>query len=97
MIYKFNVKWYCEYDETEMVDEGFLVAKSFASAMGAILDEFDDSEIMSVKLDWVEDSNLLRYATIAEGIDANVNKENELGPQLIEALGDLIDASEEAE
>ena len=97
MIYKFNVKWYCEYDETEMIDEGFLVAKGFADAMGAILDEFDDSEIMSVKLDWVEDSNLLRYATIAEGIGVNTNKESALGPQLIEALGELIAASEEAE
>ena len=65
--------------------------------MGAILDEFDDSEIMSVKLDWVEDSNLLRYETIAEGIGANVNKESALGPQLIEALGELIAASEEIE
>ena len=92
MIYKYKVNWYFEEGEKELVDEGLLVARSFTEAMENILQGFDDSELLTVNLEYIDDGNLIRFETIAYVFKDCVDN----GTEIASAITDLIATQKEA-
>ena len=88
--YRYDVAWY--YDSKETITSGLLIASSFYEAMGKVEEAFDD--IYNVKLVMINDDELLDFEDLLYHL-TETGASSTLGPQLIEALTDLIEQNKE--
>jgi hypothetical protein len=92
--YRYDVAWY--YDSKEILTSGLLIASSFCEAMGKVEEAFDD--IYNVKLVMVNDDELLDFEDLLCHLtETETRASSTLGPQLIEALSNLVEQNEEVE
>ena len=94
--YKYKVTWYDEYCEEEpwreTVTEGLLVADSFYDASEQLEKRIFDN-IAQIELITINDSEALDFEDLLLFLNPDYNKGSALGPQLIQALKEAVEVS----
>lgn len=94
--YKYKVTWFDEYCEEEpwreTVTEGLLVADSFYDASEQ-LEKCIFDNIAQIELTAINDSEALDFEDLLLFLNPDYNKGSAIGPQIIQALKDAVEAT----
>ena len=94
--YKYKVTWFDEYCEEkpwrETVTEGLLVADSFYDASEQLEKHIFDN-IAQIELTAINDSEALNFEDLLLFLNPDYNKGSAIGPQIIQALKDAVEAT----